>query len=171
MTLFLLHFLEVRNTSETWLPTVRTRSRENIHLVTGSNHVSELSGSHVRRRRLLNFLKITRKKLQSKKFGDFSAETSRRNFTFGVRLLKSGEEDRWKLLGKRKITLGCADATNQYFLQTANNQCITYYIATCLYILDLKSLTVRFNPCPPSYHSRNLAEAKHLMQLEFSTHF
>ncbi len=28
-----------------------------------------------------------------------------------------------------------------------------------------------FNPCPPNYHSRNLAEAKHIVQLEFSTHY
>ncbi len=39
---------------------------------------------------------------------------------------------------------------------------------TCLYILDLKSLPVRFNPCPPKYNSRNLAEAEHLIQHEFS---
>ena len=43
------------------------------------------------------------------------------NFTFGVRLFKSGEELRWHLLGKRKIALGCADATSQYFVQTAKN--------------------------------------------------
>ncbi len=40
----------------------------------------------------------------------------------------------------------------------------------CVYILDWKSLTGMFRPCPPSYHSRNLTGAKHSIQHELSAH-
>ncbi len=114
-------------------------------------------------RNLIDFTSQIPKKRQSEKFGDFAPKVLKLEFYIRRWLFKSGEELRWQVLGKRKTTLGCADATKQYFLQTAINQYNNYCMITCLYILDLESLTVRFNPCPPNYHSRNLAEAKHTL--------